>query len=107
MVAPWATRRPLLEAPPPAPGTWGEPAPMPDAVALARLETDMMGKVMGRAGHGPQEPTGCRAGWPRAGVHGARPVSFTGLHAMQRNSPNFYPRSAASADHTNSGERSK
>ena len=30
-------------------GTWGEPAPMPDAVTLARLEGDMMGKVMALA----------------------------------------------------------
>ena len=27
-------------------GTWGEPAPMPDAVTLARLEADMVGKVL-------------------------------------------------------------
>ena len=27
-------------------GTWGEPAPMPDVVARARLEADMVGKVM-------------------------------------------------------------
>ena len=45
----WRGYRPPLEAPAPAPGTWGEPAPMPDAVALARLEADMMGKVMALA----------------------------------------------------------
>jgi hypothetical protein len=28
---------------------WGEPAPMPDAVTLARLEGDLMGKVMALA----------------------------------------------------------
>jgi hypothetical protein len=42
-------RPPAAEPPAPAPGTWGEPTPMPDAVALARLETDTMGKVMALA----------------------------------------------------------
>jgi hypothetical protein len=45
----WRGYRPPLEAPGPAPGTWGEPAPMPDAVTLARLEADMMGKVLALA----------------------------------------------------------
>jgi hypothetical protein len=45
----WRGYRPPLEAPAPAPGTWGEPAPMPDAVTLARLEADMVGKVMALA----------------------------------------------------------
>jgi hypothetical protein len=45
----WRGYRPPLEVPGPAPGTWGEPAPMPDAVTLARLEGDMMGKVMALA----------------------------------------------------------
>jgi hypothetical protein len=45
----WRGYRPPQEPPAPAPGTWGEPTPMPDAVALARLETDMMGKVMALA----------------------------------------------------------
>ena len=45
----WRGYRPPLEAPRPAPGTWGEPTPMPDAVALARLEADMMGKVLALA----------------------------------------------------------
>ena len=45
----WRGYRPPLEAPGPAPGTWGEPAPMPDAVALARLEADLMGKVLALA----------------------------------------------------------
>ncbi|MGB8243741.1 MAG: hypothetical protein WCF76_07565, partial [Pseudolabrys sp.] len=31
------------------PGTWGEPPPMPDAVTLARLEGDLMGKVLALA----------------------------------------------------------
>ena len=35
----WRGYRPPAEPPAPAPGTWGEPAPMPDAVTLARLET--------------------------------------------------------------------
>jgi len=41
----WKGYRPPLEAPGPAPGTWGEPAPMPDVLAQAALETDMRGKV--------------------------------------------------------------
>jgi hypothetical protein len=45
----WRGYRPPAEPPAPAPGTWGEPTPMPDAVTLARLETDMMGKVMALA----------------------------------------------------------
>ena len=46
----WRGYRPPLEAPGPAPGTWGEPTPMPDAVAaLARLETDVRGKVLALA----------------------------------------------------------
>ena len=43
----WRGYRPPQDAP--APGTWGEPSPMPDAHTLARLETDMMGKVMALA----------------------------------------------------------
>jgi hypothetical protein len=45
----WRGYRPPQEPPVPAPGTWGEPAPMPDAVTLARLEGDLMGKVMALA----------------------------------------------------------
>jgi hypothetical protein len=45
----WRGYRPPAAPPAPAPGTWGEPAPVPDAVTLARLETDMMGKVMALA----------------------------------------------------------
>jgi hypothetical protein len=44
----WRGYRPPAE-PGPAPGTWGEPAPMPDAVTLATLEGDRMGKVMALA----------------------------------------------------------
>ena len=58
----WRGYRPPQEPPAPAPGTWGEPTPMPDAVALATLEADTMGKVLA------------------LGV-------FTGLHGMQRNIP--------------------
>ena len=45
----WRGYRPPAAPPAPAPGTWGEPAPVPDAVTQARLETDMMGKVMALA----------------------------------------------------------
>jgi Helix-turn-helix domain len=41
--------RPPQEPPAPASGTWGEAAPMPDAVTLATLEGDMMGKVLALA----------------------------------------------------------
>jgi hypothetical protein len=82
----WRGWRPPLEAPGPAPGTWGEPTPMPDAVTLARLEADMMGKVLALAIN-PKDALGACAGGPRAGVHGTRLVSFTGLHQVQRNLP--------------------
>jgi hypothetical protein len=82
----WRGYRPPAEPPVPAPPTWGEPTPMPDAVALARLEADMVGKVMA-LGHRPEGRASACAGEPRAGVHGARLVRFTGLHAMQRNLP--------------------
>ena len=45
-----------------------------------------MGKVMALATD-PEGPAGACAGEARAGVHGARLVSFTGLHEMQRNLP--------------------
>jgi hypothetical protein len=45
----WRGYRPPQELPAPEPGTWGEPAAMPDPVTLARLETDLMGKVMALA----------------------------------------------------------
>jgi hypothetical protein len=57
---------------------------MPDAVTLATLEGDLMGKVMALATD-PEGPAGACAGEPRAGVHSARLVSFTGVQRMQRN----------------------
>ena len=53
----WRGYRPPQEPPGPAPGTWGEPAPMPAAVALAGLEGDLMGKV-----HGTRHRSEGRAG---------------------------------------------
>ena len=41
----WRGYRPPQEPPGPAPGTWGEPPPMPSAVAQAALEGDLAGKV--------------------------------------------------------------
>ena len=41
----WRGYRPPAEPPGPAPGTWGEPAPMLSAVAQAALESDLAGKV--------------------------------------------------------------
>ena len=37
----WRGYRPPQEPPAPAPGTWGEPAPMPSALAQAALEGDL------------------------------------------------------------------
>ena len=59
---------------------------MPDAVALARLEGDLVGKVMALATD-PKDGLAACAGEPRAGVHGAQLVSFTGVHEMRRNIP--------------------
>jgi hypothetical protein len=50
---------------------------MPDAVTLARLEADMVGKVLALV----SDTKDALARGPR----GARLVSFTGLHAVQRN----------------------
>jgi hypothetical protein len=41
----WRGYRAPEEPPVPAPGTWGEPACMPDAVTLAALEADLRGQV--------------------------------------------------------------
>jgi hypothetical protein len=41
----WRGYRPPAEPPVPAPGTWGAPPPMLDAVTLAALEADLVGKV--------------------------------------------------------------
>jgi hypothetical protein len=41
----WCGYRPPAEPPGPAPGTWGEPAPMLSAVAQAALEGDLAAKV--------------------------------------------------------------
>jgi len=46
---PWRGYRPPQEPPAPAPGTWGEPAPMLSAVAQAALEGDLVGKVQALA----------------------------------------------------------
>jgi hypothetical protein len=46
----WRGYRPPAEPPGPAPGTWGGPVPpLPSAVALAALETDLAGKVQALA----------------------------------------------------------
>ena len=45
----WRGYRVPQEPPVPVPDTWGKPTPMPDPVTLARLETDLMGKVMALA----------------------------------------------------------
>ncbi len=84
----WRGYRPPAEppAPAPAPGTWGEPAPMPDAVTLARLEGDLMGKVMALATDPKNRLAAALASLGRAFMV-RELVSFTGLHAMQRNLP--------------------
>ena len=83
----WRGYRPPHEPPAPAPARWGEPAPMPDAVTLARLEADMMGKVMGPLATDPKDRLARALASLGRGLHGARLVSFTGLHEMQRNLP--------------------
>jgi hypothetical protein len=45
----WRGYRPPQEAPAPAAGTWGDPAPMLSAVAQAALEGDLAGKVQALA----------------------------------------------------------
>jgi hypothetical protein len=45
----WRGYRPPQEPPGPAPGTWGEPAPMLSALAQAALEGDLAGKVQALA----------------------------------------------------------
>jgi hypothetical protein len=45
----WRGYRPPAEPPAPAPGTWGEPTPMPSVLAQVALETDLVGKVMALA----------------------------------------------------------
>ena len=81
----WRGYRPPLEAPGPAPGTWGEPAPMPCVLAQAAAETGDLRAVVGIPRDRSEEPAGGGAGEPGAGVHGARLVSFSGLHLVQRN----------------------
>jgi hypothetical protein len=74
----WRGYRPPAEPPGPAPGTWGGPVPsLPSAVAMAALEADLRGKVQALA----TDPGDALArALPRAGVHGARLVNFTGMH---------------------------
>ena len=60
--------------------------PMPSAVAQAALEADLAGKVQALASD-PEGRAGAGAGEARAGVHGARLVSFTGVQQMRRNLP--------------------
>ena len=83
----WRGYRPPQEPPAPAPGTWGEPAPMPSVLAQAARKR----AICGPGGRDPRQrsegPAGACAGEPRAGVHGAQLVSFTGVHEMQRNIP--------------------
>jgi hypothetical protein len=41
----WRGYRPPQEPPVPLPGTWGDPPPLPSALAQAALEGDLAGKV--------------------------------------------------------------
>ena len=83
----WRGYRPPQEPPAPAPGTWGEPTPMPSVLAQAAAETGDLRAVVGILASDPKDRLAACAGEPRAGLHGARLVSFTGLHEMQRNIP--------------------
>jgi hypothetical protein len=45
----WRGYRPPAEPPAPLPGTWGDPLPLPSALAQAALEDDLAGKVQALA----------------------------------------------------------
>ena len=86
----WRGYRPPAEPPAPAPGTWGDPPPMPSVLAQAARRRRRRSAVRGRGPRQrPQGPPGGGAGAARAGVHGARLVSFTGLHADAEKPPQF------------------
>jgi hypothetical protein len=82
----WRGYRPPPEPPGPAPGTWGEPPPLP-LCARPGGAGGRSGGQGARVGQRPQgRPGGCH-GAARAGVHGPRLVSFPGVQQMRRNLP--------------------
>ena len=52
----WRGYRPPLEAPAPAPGTWGEPSPMPSVLAQAAAEAGDLPAVVGILATDPPRP---------------------------------------------------
>jgi len=93
----WRGYRPPQEPPGPAPGTWGDPPSMPSVLVAMLLNFGPGGaggpteRQSADSGRDPrrrsQGPAGGGAGAARQGLHGARLVSFTGVHAMRRNLP--------------------
>ena len=82
----WRGYRPPAEPPRPAPGTWGEPTPMPSVLAQAAGKRAICGHVVGILGADPKDRLAAAlASLGRAFM--ARTRGFTGLHVMQRNLP--------------------
>ena len=83
----WRGYRPPQEPPGPAPGTWGDPPPMPSALAQAALEGDLAGKVHVLLASDPKD--GWRPPWRGSGGRSwpAALVSFPGVQQMRRNLP--------------------
>ena len=85
----WRGYRPPAEPPAPAPGTWGDPPPMPDVRLQAALEARQgadLRSVVQALEHEPKN--GLAAALARLGrAFMARKRDFTGLHGMQRNLP--------------------
>ena len=103
----WRGYRPPQEQPAPAPGTWGDPAPMPSVLAQAALEGREEGdlrSVRPDTRRRSQGPAGSGAGAPRSGVPGAQLVSFTemqlvGETSQTQETPERHGRRTAQPDH--------
>ena len=81
----WRGYRPPPEPPAaPWPGTWGEPAPMPSALAQAALESDPAAKAQVLAVNAMTPLERALASFQHPC---ARLVRFTGVHEMRRNIP--------------------
>jgi hypothetical protein len=75
----WRGYRPPAEPPVPE---WERAPIMPSALDQAALAGDLAGQGAG-VGHRSGQRPGSGPGQPGAGVHGARLVSFTGVHLMR------------------------
>ena len=79
----WRGYSPPQEPPAPAPGTWGEPTPMPSVLAQAAQESELVAVVRVLATDPKDQLAAALARLGRAFM--ARElVSFTGLHEMRR-----------------------